>query len=382
MRGYVCLAGFLIAAFFLPGAALSRDLTYHAWEFEDPRELAGWSLKAGSAWLDDGHLVLKRGRLDGLGFVLYSPVGLGISSSTPANVLWVRVRSTGDGYVGVAMLYGPERSAGGVFRKIRGADGYQDFKVYLGEIPTDGYIDRFVLDFKLNRSELEVDFVRTFNASGFELLGLWWEGFLEPEVVKASTVNFIITPRIGPLSFLSLLYVLAAVVVAISALFCVLTGTPPGTRLLARAVAVGFVSAALVFAVRMDYNWLRLFHEDSALPGSGDMGALLKATHKEMDSRIFDFAELVKGSVPEGAHVRPAMKPPDNYTDRRMRYYLLPVRSSADADYLWVFRMSPEYDPKRGALVSGDRVVASPVRRLAGFEESGGLYELLSEESP
>jgi hypothetical protein len=133
----------------------------------------------------------------------------------------------------------------------------------------------------------------------------------------------------------------------------------------------------------MDYNWLRIWHKElSALSGK-TIDERIKSVFY-IEDRFFDFISFLKGNVPEGEKVRPAIRPNSSKYDLLAKYHMLPVKTSAEGDYLWVYNgsniMDISFDPITRSIMEGDRVVLSPVRLVAAFGDAGAVYKVEKEE--
>jgi hypothetical protein len=207
----ITLAGVL--SFFSAFGSLSSAGTY-VWEFNDLGELSGWEISnVDSAYIDRGRLVVK-GKI---GFLrIISPQGLNIPSSQTA--LWLRVKSErqGPGKIVLGSL-GVEKRLEKEFR-IEGGGVYRDYRIYTGDIlPTGLLMDRFAVDFPPNEVEAEIDFIRFYEPSFFQLFHLLWSQFWEPEKITFKTINFIPAPMVGSFSFVNCNYTVGR---DLSALLC------------------------------------------------------------------------------------------------------------------------------------------------------------------
>jgi hypothetical protein len=370
------LAGAL--SFFSAFGSLSSAGTY-VWEFNNLRELSGWETSnVDSTYIDRGHLVVK----GEIGFLrIISPRGLNIPSSQ--NALWLRVKSEkqGPGKIALGSLR-VEKRLEKEFR-IEGGGVYRDYRIYTGDIlPTGFLIDRFAVDFPPNEVEAEIDFIRFYEPGFFQLFHLLWSQFWEPEKITFKTINFIPAPRVGSFSFVTVLYI---IVIILSAGIFLRSFVLKAVTLesVLRAIAISFLISGGLFAVRMDYNWLKIWQDDYEALWGKDVHERIPVVFEGFLA-LYNFIDFVKATIPEGEKVRPATELSSDVSWFLAKYHLLPVKTSAEADYLWAYNgygiMYVSFDTVTRSIMDGNRVVASPVRLVAAFGDAGAIYKVEKEE--
>jgi hypothetical protein len=240
-------------SFLLAFGSLSFAETY-VWEFHDRRELLGWE----TSNVDSVYIIRDRLFVKGeMGFLrIISPSGLNIPYSN--NALWLRVKGEkqGRGKVLLGSSSGGER-----FEKefrIEGGGVYRDYRIYTGDMfPSGDLIDRFAVDFPADEVEAEIEFIRFYEPSLFQLFNLLWSQFWEPDEIKGRTINFITTPKVGSFSFFTVLYVLIIILSIGIILGSLLRKAALTYGSVVRVLVISFLVGGGLFAVRMDYNWLQ-----------------------------------------------------------------------------------------------------------------------------
>lgn len=361
----------LFLAFLSPQAASSAD---YSWEFDSGDGFAGWHYDgAQELSIEDGSLVLK-----GRTVKLISPPGVDIPGSK--SVLWLRLKSPRMMIAAVGL----ESINGRIFKKTfraGGSEGYRDYRIYLGDTfgPED-MIYSFVVQVRggyWDEGEASIDFIRFYEPSALGLAGVWWQEFWEPDILKASTINFVTTPKSGPVYFPAAIYIIVIFLAVLIIIALYLKKAPALGGYVKKAVIAAFLTGAALFSLRMDYNWLVMWKDDaSALSGRDVRGrtiAVFSILAKNFDD-FYGFLEFVKRTVPEGERVSPAAGGESTYVILA-KYFLMPVLTSDSAKYLWSYNDGLVYDPGTHSLMQGTTVIASPVRLVAPYGERAALYE-------
>jgi hypothetical protein len=372
-----------VFTFLLAFDSLSFAGTY-VWEFNDRRELSGWeTLNVDSAYIDRYHLVVK-GEAGLLRII--SPRGLDIPSSW--NALWLRVKSEKQGSGKILFGFLRDGKRQGLEKKfwIYGGRIYRDYKIYTGDIvPSDFRMDRFAIYFPDEEVEAEIDFIRFYEPTFFQLFHLLWSQFWEPDRIKGSTINFVTAPKIGSFSFMTVLYgvVIILSILSVGIVLYLFALKAVTLESVIRAITISFLVGGGLFAVRMDYNWIKIWQYDFTAFEGKDVHERIPVVFKGFFN-FFDFIDFVKATVPEDEKTRSATRPNLDIYEIMARYHLLPVETSAEGDYLWAYNtrgvMDVYFDTVTRSLMEGDRMVASPVRPVAAFGDVGALYKIEKEE--
>jgi hypothetical protein len=368
----------LIAAAFVLGLSSSSPAVEYRWEFSDFRARAGWvGENIRFLFVRDDSLVIKGSGIPRL----ISPFGVNIPSSS--NMVWLRLKTPhrGPGTILLGSAAG-KREYVKVFT-LKGGVDYRDYRVYIGgAFPAGGVIERFALVFPAisPTDEISVDFIRFYDPTPVEYISIWWGGFWEPDEIDGSTINSVTTPFVGPLSFMTVLYFLVAVV----SVAVVLRSYSKGAFRLEsalRAVIVSFVVAGVAFTVRMDYNWLKVWQDDFTTLGGREVTERVPLVFEGF-ADFFEFMDFLRDTVPRGGSLRPAAKPPHDIFAALARYYLFPVDTSESAEYLWVYHDADvSYDEADGTLKRGDKTLAAQVSLVSTFGGGrGAVYRIIKED--
>lgn len=346
-------------------------------EFKGVRDLSGWQFEnVDEAAVEGGDLVIKGNAVTRI----ISPPGLNIPSS--ANVVRIRLRSRRDA---LCLFSFGTLNEGNAFQKplkLRGVESggtdAAEYRVYLGDLLRPGdRISGFGLEFRgMNEVRVKIDSIRFYEPTATELFGVFWDEFREPDFIITSTVNTVSTPAFGPVSFLTILYLLIVLTIAFAIIIALIKGK--GLReIIVKAAIVSFLAGGFIFAVRMDYNWLNIWLYDIKTLSGKDVGERVRVINNHDLDSLLDFIDLIKREVPPGKKVAPAV-PDETRLKTYARYYLLPLKTSSRADYLWVYDEKGLYfDAATDSLKKADKVVASPVRLFKKFGDNAEVYEVI-----
>lgn len=356
---------FLLAAL-LPKSALAED---YAWGPGELLNQPGWQI-INSAYSFEGNSL-----------VLTSDVAPRVSSpplNIPSedNVFEIRIDCPSEGVGALGLL----TSDNGVVTKyFRLSPGKRLYRVYFGDSVRKGHIQGFVAEFYGGeRKAYRLEAFRFFKPDVPELLRVLWSGFWEPEIIKVSTVNSVTTPSFGPLSLMSILYIFMAVIVAASIGWRVRSGKPLDMRTVTFALIAAFLVGSVALAIRMDYNWARFWAGERATLSGKSVPERIRAVQGGEIGSFLMFVDFVRESVPAGKTVAPAARGEGDRLATMARYYLLPVRTSAKPDYLWVYgEKGLYYDPASLSLKTDETVVASGVRLFKNYGGSSAVYEVI-----
>jgi hypothetical protein len=221
-----------------------------------------------------------------------------------------------------------------------------------------------------------------FSASAVE--GLWSE-FWRAIPVGAGTINFIPTPKVGYLPLPLALYI-----IAVAVFFFVLFYRKGLNR--QAALVYSFIVIGALLALRMDYNWVRVFRDDfSALSGRDTRGRITTI----MKSDFFDFIKYVGRTIPEGEAAVELLDPEMErlivraeldgvrktdleafYIVKLGKYYLLPRRTSSAGRFIWVFNeLDISYDNDTKMLRVREQTFRA--RPFAEYRKGAMIFERL-----
>jgi hypothetical protein len=207
------------------------------------------------------------------------------------------------------------------------------------------------------------------------------DDFWTTSPIQGTTINFINTPFIGPMSFLIPLYLLLVFVAV--AIFIAITRNHPhiqhaddrsrpqesSCRLplkrqtVIKALLLASVTVATLFALRMDYGWYKLWQIDRGVLSSKSLNERIAFLH----GPVYYFAENIKSVVPPFAKVK--IFTDDLYQKMVLRYYLLPIQVSEKGNYIVVFSNNMVFDPSRNMLLKDGTVVEENVIFIYGYGE-------------
>ncbi len=193
--------------------------------------------------------------------------------------------------------------------------------------------------------------------------GSVWRTFWDVSGVKGTTINFIDTPVIGTVSFLIPLYIFLFAIAGVLLLLIRRNRSQVKKYAFARALLLVFVTAAMSFALRMDYGWYKIWQTDrkSLSPGSLDERITF------IQWPVYSFAQKLKKTMPSVKKVK--IYTDDLYGDIVLKYYLLPVTISENANYIIIFsHKSIVFDTTRNALLENGNIVEKNVALLVAYD--------------
>lgn len=371
---------FFFLSFFLALSSISYAST-KTLDFNDQGDFSGWSTNSAyGAGVAGGRLILPGGYEP----KLLSPSGLAV----PREATLFRIRARAKKGCAASIFFATDKGAQ-FFSERFFLDGGPDFKDYKIRIEMGGdpgvFVDRLGLSFYTAENEIEIDLIEFVKPSFYDNAAFAFKDFWTIDPVTFKTIFAITELPVGPLSFVTALYILMAVVFILAFLVYRRRGRGAKREAVLSAVLVAFIVSGSIYTLRMDYKWLNIWRDDSErMRGKSideRMTAFVGFYYKDFD-HFFDFINFVKGVVPEGSTIRPAarqVKYNHDFIPSLARYYLLPLKISTDADYLWVYDKEVSYDPVSGDLTEGGRVIAGPVTLVAASKEKGEVYRLLRE---
>ncbi len=203
--------------------------------------------------------------------------------------------------------------------------------------------------------------------------GLWSE-FWKTDIISGTTINHVKPPYTGFLSFPVIIILIAL------AAFLVLTlvRRQYSRGALARSLVLASVFAGLLFALRMDYNWLRMFASDVLNYPGKDIAERVVMTEGH---DFYYFMEYVRKVLPKGAEVRSLEidpSEPGHFFNRLGNYYLLPTLASEDGGFIWVTeRIKGSYDPQSGTIsLYGRKFMAAP---YAAYRPNAAVFRITGD---
>ncbi len=217
-----------------------------------------------------------------------------------------------------------------------------------------------------------LDYVKIYKPSFLQLVGVYWGEFWSVPFTSSTTVNFVDTPLIGDYPFLAPLYIFLLVIVV----FMVALLRPITRQSVVKSLLLSCVAAGALFAVRMDYTWYMQWR--------ADLSSLGQRSFDERISRVdgtgaYDFAQGLKKVLPPDATVRIYA----GILEGKVKYYLLPVKVSARAQYIAVFKdPAVSHDPVKKLLERNHEIVARNVQLITAVGKDGFLYKSSEAGNP
>jgi|GEM_PF-6146212 hypothetical protein len=354
------------SVFFL-SALLLLFVTSAAWAAEGrlfgPDDLKAWTVQGKSA-VEAGPagITLKGRELAALippkGTALSGSVlGLDISSGTDA-LLTVYVRSNGKVFPERVNIRAGQGKGPALYRFLTGEDEYG---------PT---AELAAIEIRAARIDFAVHSVALTPAIGTDYIAALWEEFWRPAYINAATITTIETPRFMGVSFQVYLLFIVALLVPVF-LYAVSKTRPTGA--LQAAVLFAFIGAGTLSALRMDYNWLVAWGDEAGRLSGRDAFERVRAVNSGWLDELLEQTDYMKKNLPEDASVAIAGVEESSRLASIGRYYLLPLRVSSDARYVWTYRTEGlSFDGS--SLMKGGRVISSPVRLVKDFGEGSALF--------
>ncbi|MBI5345076.1 MAG: hypothetical protein HZB83_07050, partial [Deltaproteobacteria bacterium] len=255
-------------------------------------------------------------------------------------------------------------------------NGYEEAGVYLGDIlPEGARVRQFAVDFYAD--DVSIRAIRLEEPTLWQTVGAVNRRFWEPEEASIGTVNFIDSPDINGVSFLAVLYGVTAVVFSAAILFLYLKRGRVTGQALIKYMAFAFLASGLLFSVRMDYNWLHAARSDLNNLTGNTMRGRISTVYKGGLDDFLNFMDLIKKTIPENGVVKAAAKGRYGLYSTLGSYYLLPLRTSGKADYLWTYMDSGlRFSQERRALLKGDEVAAWPIRLVMEYGPDAAIYRI------
>ncbi len=347
---------FLLLLLF-PASSLSADLL---WEFDKGDSASGWLVRGGESRVENGSLVID----NGFSPELRSPrplmpnAGLDGDANLSGLVLSFRVKSPRDALVEVT-AFSLDNTSGYTKFHIRGGGLFREHRVYLATLlPSHKELYGVAIKAHGEISGLAFDSLRLYRPGLAGLTGAVWEGFWRPDPVVFEIINYVDSPRFGSFSFLTISYILIGVVFILSLIYFIVRGRGLSFYSARRPVIVAFIILSVIFLIRMDYNWAVTYQRDRRAMQGKDVVARQALLFGSPHEYLFDFFSEIKLAVDDGARIGPAFKSHQSRQAKLARYFLLPVDSSADPEYLWVF-FDPDlvFDKSSGSLSSGQNLI-------------------------
>jgi len=355
-----------------PGAAVGAG---HGFVFNNEGAVSGWRFEhVNKARFTGGGLLLE-----GNNYVRIAPpkgfrapsgrMAMELRFVTPKSLI-VNIR--------VGAEDGWEMAKTARVKVVGGAEGETTLRVYLGK-HGETYINDFVVEFySTSNIMVRLDSLRFYEPRGLGLASLLWGEFWQPDFISGKTIGIITTPEAGAVGFITMLYVIIGLAFITVFLVYRFRGFGLSYHKSASLLIILFLLAGGLFTLRMDYNWLSVFRDDvKTLSGADVEKRIHLVNNRDLDS-FFDYIDFVKKAVPGGSAVRPATLGNDTPLAAIARYYMLPLESSREGDFLWSYAEVLRLDPRSGALYDGKgKLIVQRARIFARFADNAVIYEVI-----
>ena len=341
---------------------------------------------ASAAWATEGRLFgpddLKRWSAQGKSSVEAGPAGIILKgrelaalippkgTALSGSVLGLNVSANADSLLTVYV-----RSNGKVFPErlnVRAGQGKGPalYRFLIGEDEYGPKAELAAIEIRAPRVDFAIHSVSVTPAAGSEYASALWEEFWRPAYINAATITTIETPRLMGVSFQVYLLFIVALLVPV---FFYAASKTSSVGALQAAVLFAFIAAGIFSAVRMDYNWLVAWGDEAGRLSGRDASERVRAVNSGWLDELLEQTEYMKENLPQDASVTLAGVEESSRLASIGRYYLLALRVSSDASYVWTYRTEGlSFDG--GSLMKGGRVIASPVRLVKDFGEGSALF--------
>lgn len=356
-------AGILIALclpLLLFGTGHARD---YEWNFDNARDALQWKAIDGSMVEGPSGSVIIRGNDT---FYFASPPHLNI----PPGVTYVefKLRAPATYLMGYLVIKTVDNQIWQEEFQLGLPDRFNIYRVNMrkgdvGNSPIDSLAFAFG---GLGLDRVELNYVRFYEPSLVQSVGILWMQFWNSSYAEAATVNFIDMPFVGGLSFLALLYIF----IVLSTVCMIAAVRAVNVTALRKALIVSFILAGIIFALRMDYGWYTMWRLDKS--------ALSRRSYEEKIMLVdatgaYEFARMVTKLIPSDASVRVEC----GTLAEKVKYYLLPLKVSDRGRYVIVCSDSGvAYDPGEQVLKRGKAVVADHAFLMQSLRKDFSLYRL------
>jgi hypothetical protein len=363
---------FLISSVLFIFLLLSAQLVFSkdfGWEFEGLDKSADWSAQGAKLDIEGGSLNLSNIRFAKVNSKRWLKV------PETKNMVRFKVESTKETLIAFKLL--SERTWWAYERVLSIKEGTGEYSFFIEESLPVGERLSFVLLVDEENLEMSFDFIRFGEPTFFERAATVWGGFWNVGWINFETVNNIKGPQIGHVKFAYIFYIFLPLFFIVFVIFAISIKEKFSKTLLIRSLAFSFLFAGLIYAVRMDYDWLKKWQNEIGLFSGMDIDTRVVSMYSGIGGDdLFVIVGLIKENVPKGSPVRPLR----NYgivNKWLARYYLLPVMTSDETEYIWTLNDKDiSYSASRRTLKLKGRLHASSVELIAAHNKGTALYRV------
>ncbi len=349
----------------------------YSWEFEDNVEEYPWKVfNAASRDFSGGSLNLHGGDSPRIAqFFTHS-----IPSSSTIRIM---IKSTKSLTLDIISRKASKKLSYFKTYSHKGSEEFKEYRFYLKELIEEGRVSAIGIRFNVSNANISIASIKLYETTAVENLVSFWHLLWTPFERYMSTINRIESPYTKPLlPFTAIIGIITLLIFSASILAVLIRRKGLITRrTLLNSLAVSFLTGGLLFSVRMDYNWLHLFKDDISSLAGRPVEERISSIYKEGFDDFFAFLQKIRETLPEGEAIRPAEKGFMNFYAQLGRYYLLPIKSSEGARYLWTYNdKGLKYDRSSMTLTKNGDTIASPVILIAGDDVKRGVFLALGDK--
>lgn len=369
---------YVLAWLLLPANLLWAGNSY-LWDFNKDEDLKSWNAKGDNFTVSQQNSILKINLTDNKKeFTLISPDNLRLHLNN-YYFIKIKIRVLSPTVSQAYIMFRPSGEDRFIYNKLSSFDikydeEFQYFKINLAEfINSEPNIDQFSITF-INSDSIEIDLVEIYESFTELLLQNLKDGLIKEENIRQLTINSIIstseyevrTPIMGRMTIPVVLYVFALIIFASIILL-------KRKLIIYRAFIISFVSIGFIYALRMDYNWFMLLKKDIFTFSGKNITEIINILE---GNDFFKFILFVKNNIPEDKTIRPVIESTEDYFIVKGKYYLLPIKTSNKAEFIWLYNREYNFDETTNTLTSGD-ISISPVKHFATFRPGAEIYQVI-----
>lgn len=346
----------------------------YIWEFNREEDLRGWSGQNGrfSFIKQDGFVRIENSKES----TFISPPEINLSMNK-AYFLKIRLKNSdavnSKGFILFRAKGSPNFFSNSFLSfNIKHGGAFHDYTTNFKDFFAPGTIlEQFAIAFT-GGGIIEIDSIEIYEPSFIELyLNRLKQCLLAEEVIRGVTINTVTTPMVGRVTFPAFLYGFA-VIISIGIIIIRKRFT---INDISKAVIISFICIGFIFALKMDYNWLRIWQKDIKM-----------LSGKKVEERIvmlegadlYNFIDLAKKNIPPDKMARRITESGADYFAVKGKYYLMPIKTSKEGDYIVVYMdKTVAFDPVTKTVTKDGKIIASPVEMVYNFNNYGFIYRII-----
>ncbi|MBI5893615.1 MAG: hypothetical protein HZB79_08200 [Deltaproteobacteria bacterium] len=344
------------------------------WEFNSEEDLRGWSGQNGrfSFIKQDGFVRIEGSKEP----AFISPPELNLSMDK-TYFLKIRLKSSdavnSNGFILFRTKGSPTFFSNSFLSfNIKHGGEFHDYMVNFKDFfAPETILEQFAITFT-GGNIIEIDSVEIYELSFIE--SAWHkikQGFLAEEVIRGVTINTVTTPLVGSITFPVFLYGIALII----SIGIILFRRRWTMNDISKAVIISFICIGFIFALRMDYNWFRIWQKDIKML-SGKKVEERIVTLEGAD--LYNFINLAKTIIPKDKKAKRITERGDDYFAIKGKYYLMPIKTSKDGDYIVAYMdKTVAFDPVTRILSKDGKTIVYPVEMVYNYNNYGFIYRII-----